>query len=327
MHTGQQEWRWGIIGPGKIAHKFAADLQLVPGARLKAVASRDQGRAEAFAKAYGAPYAYGRYEDILGCPELDVVYIATPHNSHCELSQLCIEAGKAVLCEKPWAVNYGEALEMTRLARARRVFLMEALWTRFLPTTRSLLAQLEQGAIGAVEGLKADFGFLMKNPPPARLIQPELGGGALLDIGIYPAFLSLLLLGYPRRIQAMARFAPTGIDLEDVISLQYAGGQLAQLHTSLLATTKTEAFIYGTEGIIHWHARWHERSSFSILREGQRPENFFFDISGHGYQYEAQAVQDCLAAGLTESPDWSLDSSLELSRLLDDIAQASRQGL
>lgn len=316
-------FRWGIIGLGKIAQQFARDLKLLPNARLTAVAARDAGRAQAFASEHNVPFAYGSYEGILNCPELDVVYIATPHNSHCALSTMCLRNGLAVLCEKPWAIHATEAEEMVATARAQGVFLMEALWTRFLPTTIKVLELIQAGAIGQIQGIKADFGFQMKEPAPERLIRPELGGGALLDIGIYPAFLSLLLLGEPSRIKAFSRFSDTGVDVDNAILLSYPDGQLVQLHATLLSRTKTEAFIYGSKATIHWHGRWHEPSSFSVLREGQTPENYFFDYPSQGYHYEAEAVQRCLAAGQDECPELPLSFSLRLSHLLDNIRQAA----
>lgn len=313
----QRTFRWGVIGLGKMAHQFVSDLKMLPNARLTAVAASDAGRAQAFAQQYGAPFAYGSYEGILNCPEpLDVVYIATPHVSHAALTMMCLRNGLPVLCEKPWAMNIAEAEDMVATARAQGVFLMEALWTRFLPTTAKVLDLIQSGAIGEVLGLKADFGFPLKTPPPERLIRPELGGGALLDIGIYPAFLSLLLMGYPADIKVSTRYGTTGVDVDTAALLTYPNGALAQLHATLLARTKTEAFIYGSEATLHWHGRWHEPSGFSILREGRRPENFFFDYPSKGYHYEAEAVQQCLAQGLLECPELPLAFSLELSRLL-----------
>lgn len=312
-------FNWGIIGIGRIAHKFAQDLRQVADARLLAVASRSAERAGAFAKEYGAAHAYGSYADILDTPDLNAVYIATPHSSHCELTLMCLRQGIPVLCEKPWAMNAEEAELMVHTARERGVFLMEAIWTRFLPSTRKVLQLIKDGAIGEITGLKADFGFRSDHDPNSRLHDPHLGGGALLDIGIYPAFLALLLLGDPMRIKAMARLSPSGVDLDTGFLLQYPSGQIAHLHATLLSRTKTEAFIYGSKATLHWHTRWHEPSQFSILREGERPENFTFDYLSNGYHYEAEAVQRCLAAGQTECPELPLDFSLRLTHLLDAV--------
>lgn len=316
--TGQT-FNWGIIGPGKIARKFAEDLAALPHARLHAVASRSLARAQDFATAFGAPHAFGDYDAFCACEGLDAVYVASPHTSHCEHTLLCLRAGLPVLCEKPFGLNAGEVAQMVAAAREHRVFLMEALWTRFLPTTLKVLELIEQGAIGPVLSVKADFGFQAEFDPHSRLFSPALGGGALLDIGIYPVFLSLLLLGPPTDIKTLAHLAPTGVDDEMGILLRHAHGRSAHLHCTLRARTKTEAFIYGEQGTLHLHTRWHEPTSMSLLREGERPQDFHFDFGTNGYSYEAAEVMRCLGAGLLESPLMPLDFSTQLIGLLDAI--------
>lgn len=312
-------YNWGIIGPGNIAHKFAQDLAVVPGARLSAVLSRNLERATAFAESYQAPHSFDQLEDFLACSDLDIIYIATPHNSHFEYTMACLNANKAVLCEKPWAMNQEQATQMIALSRTKKVFLMEAIWTRFLPDTKKILALIEEGVIGEVESIKADFGFRYEGPSDSRLLNPALGGGALLDIGIYPAFLSLLLLGYPSNIKAAMRPASTGVDKETSAILSYDQKKHANLHCTFASHTKTEAFIYGSEGTIHWHGRWHEPSSFSVLLPNEGPDNHFFEYDSFGYSYEAQCVQECLEQGHTECSLLPLDFSLNLTRLLDEI--------
>ncbi|MCB0639821.1 MAG: Gfo/Idh/MocA family oxidoreductase [Lewinella sp.] len=315
----EANYRWGIIGPGRIAHQFAQDLAQVPHGQLTAVLSRSLDRAQDFADTYGAAHAYDRMEDFLACPELDVVYIATPHTRHSEETIRCLEAGKAVLCEKPWAINGQQAEAMMATARRTGVFLMEAIWTRFLPTTRKILEFIRDGELGEVLSIKADFGFTANYDPAGRLFDPALGGGALLDIGLYPAFLAQLLFGAPETVHAMATLTPTGVDYETGMLLHYGSGQQAHLHCTLRSRTKTEAFIYGSKATIHWHGRWHEPSSFSILRTGQGPDNYFFDAPSHGYHYEAVRVQECLSQGLSECPELPLDFSLQLTQTLDRI--------
>lgn len=314
-------YNWGIIGLGKIAHKFAKDLEVLPEARVHAVASRSLERAETFAGQYGAPHAFGSYEEIVSCPDLDVVYIATPHVSHHQNSIYCLRHGLPVLCEKPFAMNTREVEEMITVASDNDVFLMEAMWTRFLPTIEKAMELIESGRIGEVLSLKADFGFRGTFNPKSRLYDQALGGGSLLDIGIYPVFLALLLLGRPARIRAAAHLGDTGVDEEIGILLQYPDGRLAHLHSSILARTKTEAFIYGSTGTIHMHTRWHEPSSMTLLREDERPEEFRFDYKGKGYYLEARHVMDCLSRNRKESDLLPLDFSLELIRLLDAIRQ------
>ena len=318
----KQHFNWGIIGPGKIAHKFAQDLEQVKGATIYAIAGRNQERAQRFADVYQAPHAFDDVSQLLALPDLDVVYIATPHTQHHQYTIQCLEASKAVLCEKPWAINSREAEDVAALAREKQVFLMEAVWTRFLPTTQKILSLIAEGTIGTVESIQADFGFRVLEPDPeSRLFNPALGGGSLLDIGLYPVFLAQLLLGTPEQIHAHARLSETGVDTEMNILLDYGPGQVANLHSTFGAHTKTEAFIHGSKGSIHWHTRWHEPTHFSVLLPEQGPENYFFDYQTHGYSYEAERVQECLAQGLLECPELPLDFSLKMTKLLDDIRQ------
>ncbi len=312
-------FNWGIVGPGKIAHKFAADLALLPNARLHSVVSRSRERAQAFAAEFGLPHYHDDYDAFLDTPGLDAVYIATPHSRHREDTLRCLKAGLAVLCEKPLAINAREVEEMVATARRNDVFLMEALWTRFLPTTRKALELIDSGTIGEVLSVKADFGFKAPFDPQGRLFNPELGGGSLLDIGIYPVFLALLVLGRPAVLRALARIGETGVDEECGVLMQYPGGQMAHLHSTILAPTKTEAFIYGERGVIHLHTRWHEPTTMSLLLEGERPQDLRFDFRGKGYSYEAEEVMRCLEQGLKESPLLSLDFSVDLMHLLDAI--------
>ncbi|MEN0004324.1 MAG: Gfo/Idh/MocA family oxidoreductase [Bacteroidota bacterium] len=313
------EFNWGIIGLGKIAHKFAEDLARMPNTKLHAVASRSLAKAEAFQQQYGATHAYGSYEHITSCPDLDAVYIATPHSAHCANTILCLKHQIPVLCEKPLALNSTEAQKMIAAAHEHHTFLMEALWTRFLPTTQKILELIEADTIGAIHTVKADFGFKPIFDSSSRLFDPALGGGALLDIGIYPVFLAYLLLGTPKTIQASVFKGATGVDEEVGMLFQYAGGQMAHLHTSLRAKTKTEAFIYGEKGTIHLHGRWHEPTSFSLLLPEQRPELFHFEWPTNGYSYEAQEVMQAVRNEQKESKLWTLQQSLDLMQLLDDV--------
>lgn len=276
-------FHWGLIGLGKIAHKFARDLALLPEARLYAVASRSQEKADRFAAEYGAAEAYGNYGELLSCPELDAVYIATPHSLHLENSLMCLESGLPVLCEKPLALNGGQVEKVIHKAREKEVFLMEALWTRFHPSTRKVLELIEQAAIGEVLSVRADFGFRADFDPRSRLFDPALGGGALLDIGIYPVFLAYLLLGPDPEISARAVYGATGVDEECGITFRYPGGQMAHLHCSFRAHTRTEAFIYGTEGTIQLLPRWHEPTDIQIRWNQGREENLSFEKKGHGW--------------------------------------------
>ena len=210
---------------------------------------------------------------------------------------------------------------MVEAARMQETFLMEAFWTRFLPTTQKMLQLIADNQIGAVLGVKADFGFKPPYEPAGRLFNPELGGGALLDIGVYPLFLATLVLGMPVEVTAKAYLGATGVDEDTAIILRHRNGALSHLHTTIRMGTKSEAFIYGETGTIHIHSRFHEMTSMSLLREGQRPTFFQFDNQVHGYTFEAQEVMRCLSFGLTESPDLNLDFTLARMELLDEIRQ------
>lgn len=311
--------RWGILGPGRIAHKFVQDLLTLPDAQLYAVASSSQERADEFAQQYGIPHAFGAYEDLLTLPDLDIVYVATPHVKHYENVLMLLNGGIGVLGEKPFAMNGEQVREMVETARSKQVFLMEALWSRFMPGIRHALELAQSGAIGKVVSVKADFGFRAPFLPDKRLFNKELGGGSLLDIGIYPLFLSYLFLGKPTSIKASATFGSTDVDEQCGMVLTYADGQLAFLDSTLLAKTDCIGVIQGETGQIRIHSRFHETTAVTLQPDEQEPTTFTFDRQTHGYDYEAQHVMQCLAEGRTESPLWSLDDSLNLMELLDGV--------
>ncbi len=315
-------YRFAIIGLGNIARKFAADLKLVEGATLTSVASRSQERADAFAEEFHVRYAAGSYEKLFEGPHLHAVYIATPHVSHAELVKMCMDHDIPVICEKPMGINLTEVQELVGLARHKQVYLMEALWTRFLPSFQAAKRHIDAGAIGKVEGLRADFGFKMGPQTRERITKLELGGGALLDIGIYPVFLAQVMFGPPTTITAAARFSESGVDVDDTIVLEHEGGILATLHCTLLAKTKTEAVIYGSEGTLYWDELWYKQSDFTIKKDNSEEElRYVAKPRGFGYAHEAQAMVEDLRQGRTESPLWSLDDSLTLHTTLTKIRE------
>ncbi|MBC8155166.1 MAG: Gfo/Idh/MocA family oxidoreductase [Bacteroidetes bacterium] len=311
--------RWGILGLGHIAHKFAQDLLTLPNARLVAVASTDQTRADEFAARYDVANAFGTYEGLLRLADLDVVYVATRHVKHHENTLMLLRAGKAVLCEKPFGMNAGQVQEMVDTARTQGVFLMEALWSRFMPALQQAHHWVETGSIGQIVNLRADFGFAAPFDPAGRLFDKQLGGGALLDIGIYPLFLSYLLLGKPASLKASATFGQTGADEQCGMVLTYDSGAVAVLDATLLAKTDCVGIIYGTQGTIRIHSRFHEAKTVTLEQPGHDPKIVSFDRSTNGYTYEAEHVNDCLTAGRTESVLWSLDDSVALMNLLDAV--------
>lgn len=308
---------WGIIGIGNIAEKFASDLATVEDAELTAVASTSIDRATTFAQKHGAKYAYGSYEDLFDAPNLDAVYIATPHSLHYECTLLCLKNKKAVLCEKPFAMNEAEVKEMIAEAEKQDTFLMEALWTRFLPTTKKVLELINDGAIGDIKTLRADFGFIPPYLPERRTLNPSFGGGAFLDIGIYPAFLSLLILGYPSQILAAATFGPTGVDETTTFVYKYDDLATASLNCTFGANTDTDAVIYGSKGSIHIKKKFHESQEIELIPDEGESQVFSFPRETFGYDYEAREVNECLRQGKKQSDLWSLKDSLRLIHLLD----------
>lgn len=316
--------RWGILAPGKIAHKFAHDLQLVPGATLHAVASRSLERAEEFARQYGAHHAFGSYEELTACPDLDVIYIASPHSEHCAHTLLCLEKNIPVLCEKPFAMNLPQAKKMVEAARSHDVFLMEAIWTRFIPMFEETLRMLGEGTIGDLKTIRADFGFRANFPPESRVFNPALGGGSLLDVGIYPIFLATLLWGKPEQIQAKAIFGKTGADDSCGMIFTYPGGRFALLDSSIVIQTDTEAFLYGELGTMHLHSRFHQPQELSIsFYETPSGEHVRMPYSGNGYFHEIVEVNECLRQRKKESAKLPLDFSLMLMEVLDAARKAA----
>jgi predicted dehydrogenase len=316
-----KKYKWGIIGPGRIAHKFVADLLLLPNAALHAVASRNEERASAFAKKYDCQNAFGSAEAMLeACPELDAVYVATPHVGHYEATLLCLNKKVAVLCEKPLAMNAVQVTEMIACAKRNNTFLMEAMWTRFLPTILKVLEIINLGTIGAIKTVQGDFGFYTDFNAESRLFKKSLGGGSLLDVGIYPIFLSYLLLGKPKSILAKATFTTTEVDESCAAILSYEDNKMAIIHSSVCNKTPTEGFIYGEKGMIHLHGRFHEPNAGFTLKVYDEYEKFYpFDWKSGGYDYEAAEVMRCLAEQKTQSNDWSWQNSLDVMTILDEI--------
>ena len=316
--------RWGILACGRIAKKFAADLNLVEGAELVAVASRDIEKAIVFAEEFQVKQAFGSYEELVKFDEVDVIYVASPHSHHHEHTLLCLNHGKAVLCEKAFAINSKQAEEMVALARTKKVFLMEALWTRFLPHFLKVKEMMGEGKLGDVKGVMANFGFKPTDPVPQRLFDPALGGGALLDIGIYPVFLAQSLMGVPDKILADMNPASTGVDEQCSIQFKYNDGRSASLFATLASNLETDADIFGTAGRIRLTSRFYEPSATIQYYPGHVDSRTLIPIErgpGFGYQHEAHHVNECLRQGLTESPVWGLSDTIELMQTLDRIRE------
>lgn len=316
--------RWGIIGLGRIAHKFVKDLLLLPNVELYAVASRTPEKAALFAAQYQSKLYFDDYETMLkACStELDVVYIATPHVGHYEATMLCLKYKVGVLCEKPFAMHQQQVQQMITLAAQQNTYLMEALWTRFLPTTLRIVELIQSGVIGKIKSIQADFGFYSTFDENSRIFNKKLGGGALLDVGIYPVFLSYLLLGKPKDIMAKAVFGKTEIDETTMAILSYENEQLAFIHTNIIGKTPTEALIYGEKGMIHWHGRFHEPTKGFTLKVYDEYEQFFpFEWTSGGYDYEAKAVCEDIVNEKVQNELWTWQNSLDLIGILDAIRQ------
>jgi predicted dehydrogenase len=315
-----QPIRWGILACGGIARKFADDLAHAKNGHLAAVSSRDIKRAQEFASHYDASVkAYGSYEEMLSSGEIDVVYIASPHGLHYEHTMLCLDAGMPVLCEKAFAINSKQVSAMIQKAREKNLFLMEALWTRFHPSIAKLQEIIASGAIGEIKHVVSDFGFKAAYDEEARWFNPHLTGGSLLDIGIYPLFISKLLLGQPLEMKATGVMAPSGVDMNCSISTKYASGATASLFSTFAAQTDTTCTVYGTLGKIYMHPRFHETKGMTLtIYEGDETV-METERLGWGYSYEADAVQEDLHAGRTENAWMSHQFSQELMGLLDEI--------
>jgi predicted dehydrogenase len=310
---------WGIIGLGKMAHHFVQDLLLVDGATLEAVASRSSARADRFAREYGARAAYSDYHAILQDGNVDILYIATPHNSHMKLAIEAMRAGKHVLCEKPLAVNRHQAQKMIDVATKNKVFLMEALWTRFNPSIRDIFTRIQQGDLGEVQYINADFSFLTSAPDESRLFNPDLAGGALLDIGIYPLFLSYLILGLPQKMQSSSLFYKTGVDLQTSAILTYEKA-MCNLSCGFNSSSDMIARIHGTKGSILIEAPWHGTDGYYTILDGQKTYHPL-PKTGNGYTYEIEECMTCITQGLLESPGWTHKDSLALISLCDRVRE------
>ncbi|MFC8710084.1 Gfo/Idh/MocA family protein [Streptomyces sp. NPDC057197] len=320
----QEKVRWGILATGGIAAAFTADLVDLPDAEVVAVGSRRAESARAFADRFGIPRAYGTWEELAHDADLDVVYVATPHVAHRTAAGLCLRAGRNVLCEKPFTLNVREAGELVALARRQGRFLMEAMWMYCNPLVRRLKALVDDGAIGEVRSVRADFGLAGPFPPAHRLRDPLLGGGALLDLGVYPVSFAHLLLGEPAEVLAQAVLSPEGVDLQTGALLSWDGGALAQLHCSITGDTGTTASVTGSRGRIDVPYGFFHPDRFVLHRDGRDPEEFAADPADgprSTLRHEALEVMRALRAGETESPLVPLDGTLAVMRTLDAVRE------
>ena len=312
--------RWGILATGGIAHSFATDLALVADAELVAVGSRAQESAGAFTAEYGGT-GYGSYEALLADPQVDVVYVATPHGRHVEDVRACFAAGKHVLCEKPLTLSAASAAALVEEARAADLFLCEAMWMRTNPRVLGLLDAVHQGAVGEVRTLRADFGFVAPYDPAGRLWDPALGASALLDTGVYPMAFAYAVLGAPETIAAAGVLSDRGIDVRGGATLTYGSGAVATLSWSQTSWTDNRAAISGADGRIDVPPRMHRPPSWSLTEGRGEPVEHAEEVLGHGYTHEIIEVERCLRAGLRESPLIPLDETVAILAVMDTMRE------
>jgi len=311
-------YNWAILGCGKIARKFATDLKLCPNARLYAASSRSMENAQTFATELGFEKAYGSYEEMVNDPEVDVVYIASPHSHHFEHALLCLNHQKAVLCEKAFAINSHEVGLMIEAARRNNTFLMEAFWTRFQPSFLKVLEIIHSGELGALKMVRSDFAFNAEYNPEKRLYNVDLGGGSLLDIGIYPIFMSLAALGKPSEIKTLAHFCPTGAEESIMMSFSYPGGEIASLVSSFASYSSTQTEFSFENGFIRLNRRFFTPTSLTYWKNWEEEKTITFEKgAGFGYELEATHVMECLDAGKTESEWMPLSFSSDLMKIMD----------
>lgn len=313
---------WGIIGLGRIARKFADNLQQVPSAYLPAVASRDPEKARGFANEFGAAKWYASYSELLDDPAVEVVYIATPHSFHLEHSLMALEKGKHVLCEKPLALNAAQVSRLQKAASGKKLFLMEALWSRFNPSIREAHEKVKSGQLGKLAYLKADFAFpALDHDPGGRLLNPELGGGSLLDIGIYPVFLSYLFMGVPDDIRTVAHYNDTGIEQQIGMLFKYPDG-IALLYSGFSSRSGLRAELSGTLGNIYLDPPWYKTDGYE-LEVGEQRTKVSLPAQDKGFIYEIEEVHSCLRNEKLQSPLWSLEDSYQLHCILDRVREAA----
>ncbi len=316
---------WGIIGAGNIAHKFAEGLKATADGMLIAVGSRSKEKADEFAHLHNSIKSFGSYSEVAEDSDVDVVYVATPHSFHYEHTKMCLLAGKAVLCEKPFTLNASELEELIAISKEKKVFLMEAMWTRFLPVMDRVRKLLEKKVIGEVRMLQADFGYRADFDPQSRIFAPELGGGGLLDVGVYTISLSSMIFGKePSEIASLAHLGETGVDEQSAYLLKYDRGQLSILTSAVSTATPDEALIIGTEGYIRIPEFWHATKA-QVFVDNQMIESINIGLKGNGYEYEAEEVMRCLMEGKLQSKLMSLEESLSIMRTMDKIRNKWRE--
>lgn len=315
--------RWGILATGSQARYFTEDLISLDGHIVAAIGSRTVATAQAFANRYGIGRSHASYEALAADDDIDIVYIATPHSGHFAAARLCLQAGRAVLVEKPFAVTARQAEEIAALAAERRLFAMEAMWTRFNPVICQIIDLVTQeGILGRITSIQADFAIAPAYNPAHRLWNPDLAGGALLDVGIYPIALGSMLLGTPEVVRAVTTAAPTGVDANAAIITRYPDGAVGLYQCGLLAESPKTATITGERGHIVIDSLFFRPHSFTIHLKDTEPKHHSITLEGHGYTYQAAEVARCLRMGMTESPLMPLSETLAIMKTLESVRES-----
>ena len=311
--------RWGIISTGGIAHTFVNDLQFTDSCVAVAVGSRTLESANSFGDQFGIAHRYGSYEELVRDPAVDCVYVGTPHPMHFENAMLAMASGKPVLVEKAFTMSEHEANELIEVARAKKLFLMEAMWTRCLPHVAAVKDLIAAGELGDIVAVQVDHGQYFDYDPASRLFSPELGGGALLDLGVYPVSFASMLLGTPSKIEKMIEWAPSGVDRQVSMIFGYLNGAQAYLNTTSAAKTPTTATISGTKARIEIDGDFYAPSAFTLITRGGNSRRFEFTTQGRGLHFEAAEVARCLRSGLLESPLMPLGETASIMRTMESI--------
>jgi predicted dehydrogenase len=312
-------YRWGILGAGNIAEKFASAINYTEGAEMYAVASQDENRARTFAEKYGATRYYGDYVRLSDDPEVDIIYIATPHAFHRDQAILCLERGKPVLSEKPMALSSSQVQDMIDASHKHKRFLMEGMWSRFMPSINKTLQIIEDDVIGPVQYVQADFGIQAPFNPDRRMYNLKLGGGSILDVGVYPIFLATLLLGDPVLVQSVGKLSHTGVDEYASIQLQYKQGQIANIFSAITIKTSLRAEIAGPKGRVILHNPFYKATTMSLELNSGGTEDFSFPYEHNGFEYEIRAVMKCLDEAALECTLMPLEMTLRLAAIMDKV--------
>jgi predicted dehydrogenase len=315
-----QKFNWGVIGPGNIANTFAKAIAPSKKGKILAVASRSEERAADFAKTYQIEKTYSDYKQMLADPEIDIIYIATPHNFHYQQAKMCLEAGKHVLVEKPCTVNASQMQKLVELAQSKKLLLQEALWSRFMPCLSQLRQLLNEGIIGDIQYIQSEIGFAFQKREKSRLTNAELAGGALLDLGIYSITVSQFFLQeHPDTVTAMGHLTEQKVDGHVLANMHYASGRFAQFTTSMLSQTSNTMRIVGTEGYVNLPACFWDTDKAEVFCDNELIQIIDIPHPVNGFEYQIEQSMLCIEKGLLCSEVMSHTDSIEVLRVMDDI--------